>query len=191
MLIALLIVLMLVSLLAIPVTLRLDLASGPVGKREVRVSWAFGLVNVQVAPGSSQRTELSSAKKARSGKRRSGSGAARLLLRQSFRRRFYRYVCDLWHAVRKEGVYARLRIGLGDPADTGRLWSVLGPLSGVLACAADATLLLEPEFADAAFDWEGRGRITAVPLHLLVVTALFLLSPAVWRGFRQLPNAAT
>lgn len=84
----------------------------------------------------------------------------------------------------------RIRLGLGDPADTGQLWGLLGPVAALLSNLQGARLELEPEFMDAVFELEGSGTIRFVPLQLLVLVAALMLSPSIWQGVRFMRQAA-
>ncbi|MDH3508770.1 MAG: DUF2953 domain-containing protein, partial [Gammaproteobacteria bacterium] len=91
---------------------------------------------------------------------------------------------DLWGAVRKQSILLRLRIGLGDPADTGRLWAIVGPVAGMLTAVRDATIEIEPEFFDPAFELDTSGSIRVVPLHIVYLVVSLMFSPSVWRGVK-------
>ena len=93
-----------------------------------------------------------------------------------------RFVSDLWRAIRKKNVRLRVRMGLGDPADTGQLWAVLGPLSGMFSCSRDIRIAIEPDFLDATLDVDSSGTVRMIPLQLAIIALGLFLSPAVWRG---------
>jgi hypothetical protein len=78
-----------------------------------------------------------------------------------------------------------MRLGLGDPADTGRLWAVVGPLSAA-AQLRNAELRIEPEFADPVLELRADGRVLLVPLRFLIVAIAFALSPPTIRAWRTL-----
>ncbi len=84
----------------------------------------------------------------------------------------------------------RIRIGLGDPADTGQLWSIVGPVAGILANSKEVVLEIEPEFFDATFELDGSGNIGIVPLQLIYLIFGVLLSPSVWQGVKQMRKEA-
>ena len=93
---------------------------------------------------------------------------------------------DIWRAVHKQNLVLRVRIGLGDPADTGRLWALVGPVSGMLATARDASIEIEPEFIDAVFELDSSGNIRVLPLQMVYLMFGLLISPSFWHGFRHL-----
>jgi hypothetical protein len=85
------------------------------------------------------------------------------------------------------GFYIRLRLGLDDPADTGRLWAFLGPLAVFVSNLSNATVQLQPDFQTEIVYLDSRGRIRIVPLQVIVTVFAFLFSPitvsALWTAF--------
>ena len=177
-----------IALLAMPVTLSFRLAWPDVADNDVRLGWAFGLVRVNfpTTPAGPDRPsgQQPMDRQAPSSRRKVNVWAA---IRQSgFRRRVGRFMGDLWRAVHKRDVRLRVRIGLGDPADTGQLWGAIGPVSGVLGNFRDIAIFIEPEFQEETLALAGSGRIRIVPLQLLYLAVGLGLSPAIWRGLRAM-----
>jgi hypothetical protein len=151
--------------------------------------WLFGLVTVALpspgveAPADENGKPRAPARRRARGGRKKGNPAA-ALGHGPFRRRLLRFVRAFWEAIEKRDLRLRLRIGLGDPADTGRLWAFVGPLAGLLAGCREAAVEIEPEFVDAVFECDSSGEIRVVPLRLVGLVFGLLLSPAAWRGIR-------
>ena len=103
-----------------------------------------------------------------------------------FRRRMLRFVSDLWRTIHKKNVRLLVRLGLGDPADTGRLWAVLGPLSGMLARLRDIRVTIEPDFLDATLEVDSSGTIRMIPLQIAIIVFGLLFSPPIWRGIMSM-----
>ena len=179
-----------IALLAIPLTLTFRIATRQVFDNDIRLRWAFGLVRMRIPAGKTEApsTETGEAKrkptrrKLTSRRKSKVFGAVR---QKGFRRRIIRFVGDLWRAVHKQDVRLRVRVGLGDPADTGQLWAVLGPVSGLLASVRDASISIEPEFVDATIELDSSGSIRVIPLQLVYLTVGLLLSSQVWKGLRR------
>ena len=93
----------------------------------------------------------------------------------------------MWRSINREDLRLRARVGLGDPADTGQLWAIVGPISGMLAVSDE--VVIEPDFVDAVFEFDGSGRLSLVPLHVIATLIGLLFSPAVWRGVRASRNS--
>ena len=178
--------------LAVPVDVEFRLEGIEPFTGEVGVRWLFGLVWFRI-PGSrvgkpTPRPEAKP-KAARVRARPKARGRHRdvlAALRQAaFRRRVYRLVRGLVRAVHLHRLRLLMRLGLGDPADTGRLWAVVGPLNAV-AQLRNAELRIEPEFVDPVLEFQADGRLLLVPLRLLILAIAFALSPPTIRAWRTL-----
>ena len=182
------------ALLAIPVSLTFHVSWKQDLQNDITLKWAFGLVRVRIAPDQSGETSLESEKVqqkiARAGSApRKERNVIAVIRQKRFRRRIIRFVTDLWHAIYKENVNLHVRIGLGDPADTGQLWAILGPIAGLLASVREASICLEPEFSDTTFELDSSGSIRIIPLHIIGLAVALLLSPPIWQGIRQMRMA--
>lgn len=174
----LLFLLFIVALLAIPLSLAFQVSRRDALKGSVELRWAFGLLRIRIpleeGEGSSRQAPR------RRQPLRFGS-----LGDSAFRLRMLRFVGDLWRAMHKQDIYLQLRLGLGDPADTGRLWAVVGPVAALLASSGEARVAVEPEFMDAVFEIDAGGAVRIIPLQIIYLVLALLLSPAVWRAIRQ------
>ena len=101
-----------------------------------------------------------------------------LLKQSAFSRRFIRFIKDILRATHARDLYLRLRIGLGDPADTGRLWGLLGPIAGILTNLRPAEVRIEPEFTDPVLEVESHGEFHLIPLQFIGLATAFVVSPA-------------
>ncbi|MGD2053030.1 MAG: DUF2953 domain-containing protein [Gammaproteobacteria bacterium] len=105
---------------------------------------------------------------------------------KAFRQRVFRFVRDIWCIIHKQNLSLRVRIGLGDPADTGRLWAFVGPVAGMLTVIQDTSIEIAPEFSDAVFELDSSGVIRVVPLQMIYFTFGLLLSPSFWQGLKRI-----
>lgn len=183
--------LLLLAVLAVPVTFTFQVSWQQAFRKDIKLQWAFGLVRVQI-PSSQPKTTYPE-REERDGKTGQSRRASRkkqncfaLVRQKRFRRRIIRFLEDMWHAVKKHNVSLRLRVGLGDPADTGQLWAILGPLAGILANVRDASIQIEPEFIEMTLELDSSGTIRLIPLQMIYLTVALLLSPPVWQGIRQM-----
>jgi hypothetical protein len=183
--------LLLITLLAIPLTLIVQVSWQQAFQGDIKLHWAFGLIRVrlplfQSKPPPAQGNEP--AQKIRQQKASPGKAFNPLAAfrQKSFRRRIIRFMRALWHAFHRRDISLRIRLGLGDPADTGQLWAIVGPVSGILANIQEASITIEPEFFDATFELDSYGSIRFIPLQMIYLTVGLLLSPAVWRGIIQM-----
>lgn len=183
--------LLLIGLLAIPVTLTFQVSRQQAFQGVITLLWLFGRVRVQrslfQSKGSLPKAEEPVQKTSRS-QRSSGkkSNVFAAISGKTFRRRLIRFINDFWHAIHKENVRLRIRIGLGDPADTGQLWAIVGPVAGALASIQEASIEIEPEFFDASFELDSSGKIRLIPMQMIYLAVGLLLSPSFWYGVKQM-----
>ena len=188
---------LLMLLLAIPIllTFRFENA-GMEGKDafkgQVTMRWLFGLVRIRIpVPGDTRPhhsgTKIQATKKRR--KFRAPGAASNIIavLRQvEFRQRIYRLVKDLIRAAGLRQLRLRIRLGLGDPSDTGFLWAFVGPLNALVQNLRNADVRIEPDFMDAVFEFHAHGQARVLPLQLVAIAIGFALSPASIRAWRTL-----
>ncbi len=185
------VLLVVVVLLALPLTVRFQISRQQTFQGWIAARWAFGLVHIRLPLPVSGHTAPRSGRVQRKRPRQKPSSRKPLALVRNgkFRRRIFRFASDLWRAFRKRDVSIYIRLGLGDPADTGQLWAIMGPLAGLLANVRQARLELVPEFSDAVFELDSRGTITVIPLQIVCLGLLLFLSPAIWQGIIQTRQA--
>lgn len=179
-------------LLAVPVGVEFRLEGIEPFTGEVGVRWLFGLVRFRIPvprvgprPEATPRAARARARPKARGRHRNVLAALR---QAAFRRRVYRLVRDLVRAVHLRRLRLLMRLGLGDPADTGRLWAVVGPLNAV-ARLRNADVRIEPEFVDPVLEFQADGRLLLVPLRFLILAIAFALSPPTIRAWRTLKGS--
>lgn len=184
-------IVLLLLLLAIPISLTFAVSLKEKVQGDFELRWAFGLVRIR-NPSFASNIRASKPKKRKRKQVRSdrparpGKNFIAVIQQRSFRRRIYKYGRELWRAVRKRDINFRLRVGFDDPADTGLLWAVFGPLSVMLSNMRETVIAIEPIFHETLFEFEGRGNIRLVPLHVLYLTLGLIFSPSVWQAARRL-----
>lgn len=178
-------------LLALPLELEFDTQWPDTGRNRVGLRWAFGIVRVRLPAGTpvSAGNDASKPGNAESealvlapqrGKQLiSMIEAARV---PGLRQRLWRFLGDLWRALRKDNLYIGCRIGLETPADTGMLWGVAGPAASLLQRLPDCRIVLSPEFDREIIEVTGRGTLRLYPLEVIVLSVGLLASPVLWRG---------
>jgi len=178
---------LLVLLLALPLGLAFSFEGCRPFKGRVAVRWAFGLVRFGFSVPGKEREPKPPKKHARPKRERKKRGRrANVLaaLRQAaFRRRALRLIRDLLAALHPRDLRLHARLGLGDPADTGRLWALVGPLGALARDLRHAELRIEPVFEDATLEFRGEGRLSVIPLQLVALALGFVLSPASLRAW--------
>lgn len=183
--------LLLIVLLAIPITLTFQVSLRQAFQGHIKLQWLFGLVRVRLPLFQSKGLSLEGKELKQKISRferppRKKKDFFAVIRQKAFRRRINRFIRDFWRAVHKRNVSLRIRIGLGDPADTGQLWAIAGPVAGMLANVQEASIEIEPEFFDTTFELDGSGNIRLIPLQIIYLTVGLLLSPPVWQGLKQM-----
>ncbi|MDH5556186.1 MAG: DUF2953 domain-containing protein [Alphaproteobacteria bacterium] len=183
-----------IALLAVPLTVVFSIHRIEDTRGYVRFRWLFGLVSFELripqAAQAERRPESGAGKVEKLSRRKeqeSRAGELFSLLKQSaFRQRIYKFIRDMLRATHARNLFLRLRIGLGDPADTGCLWAIIGPIAGMAQNFRSAAVRIEPEFIDPVFEVESHGRFRLVPIQFLALVAAFMLSPVMLRAWRHL-----
>lgn len=174
----------LVALLAVPLewTYTVRKEDG-VREADSHLRWLFGMVRFRTTGSSDTEAKAKpdKPKKPKAKRRHSPLAAASV---EGFVGRLLTLVRRLLLAVRIHHLNLNARLGLGDAADTGRLWGFIGPLSVLLAQPKATHVYIEPDFFDEVFDYKTDGRIQVIPLRLVGLILGFLLSFNTLRAYR-------
>ncbi len=184
---------LLLLLLAIPIHLAFQLRRIDRLQGQITLRWLFGLMRFRIPipePKGSRKKPAEERQKTnlrRKSKRRgSGLNFIAVMKQTAFRRRVYRFVTDVLRAADLHDLQLLARLGLEDPADTGRLWALIGPLSAAAQNVRCARLRIEPEFMEPVFEFQAAGRVRLIPLEFLGLLVAFALSPPSIRAWRTL-----
>ena len=178
-----------IALLAVPLTVVFSIHRIEETQGLARFRWLFGLVRFQlrIPQAAKARPRTAPREKARSPTKKGSAGGLLSLIRQpAFRRHVYKFIRDILRATHARNLFLRLRVGLGDPADTGRLWAIVGPIAGMAQNLRSAAVRIEPEFMDPVFEVESHGQFRLVPIQFIATTAAFILSPSILRAWWRL-----
>jgi hypothetical protein len=169
------------ALLSVPVDLSFRVQNSPSWRVVGVIRWLFGVVKYPLAPGGGRRKHEHKRRKTLR-KRRLKFG--RLVREAAFRRRFPRFVQDVIASIQLLDFRARLRLGFEDPADTGLLWALVGPLM-VFLRHTNIDLDVRPEFSESRMEIDLQGLVRVTPARLAWVLAVFALSPGVRRAISR------
>lgn len=181
---------LLIVLLTIPLTIVFSIHRNSVTRGRIRFGWLFGLVHFQLTlphdsgdksktgpiPTSEKKRKIGTSKLRK--EKRNMQGLFALLREPIFRQRVMQFIRDALAATHAEDLFFRLRIGTGDPADTGRLWAIIGPLAGLLRSIKTIDAYIEPEFMEPLLEIKTHGRFRLFPIQFLYLLIHFLLSLA-------------
>jgi len=178
-----------IALAAVPMTLEFRFDSRSPSQDQVKLGWAFGLLQTALYQGAAtsdphdeegSEHSASRSNQGHSGYRTFGS----MLLNRNLRLRVIGYVCDVWKALDKK-ICARARFGLSDPADTGRLWAALGMAYASLPTMQGLSVSVRPDFLEEVWEFDASGSVRLIPLRIAWLSLGLLVTPAVWRTMRQ------
>lgn len=183
-------------LLALPVELRFEVHGVEPPRGHIALRALFGLWRWRFAVptprhgGSGAATRTGDDTAQRPARRRTG-GLDRVQALWSdvgLRRRAWSRLRAALDTVQCSELHLHVRLGLGDPADTGRLWALLGPLGALLASLRGADIAIEPDFVEPVLDLDAGGRLVLVPLRvmwpLVILAGSFGLAVARQRRWR-------
>ena len=176
-----------VALLAIPFEIIFKIQSQQERQSDIAIVWLFGVVRFPVsgAPGRPSKKPKKTKKLSKRKGKTNFRAIKSLFFNARFRNRLIKFVKDVFKTIHIISFYLRIRLGLDDPADTGRLWAYLGPLAVYLTTLSNATISLVPDFQTETLDYDGSGRVRIVPLQVIFTVLAFVFSPitiqALWR----------
>ena len=173
----------LLLLLTIPVELSFAVRRRQHFRARVTIEWLFGCVRLPLRKTSRVPERPPKAHTSK----RAGSGGKRviaLLDSKGFVVHLFKMISSLIRHVRVRRMVCHVCMGLDDPADTGRLWGVVGSLANTLPRPRHADVVVTPDFTAAVLHIDGQGRIRIIPIAMIAVVIIFLISPttvrAVW-----------
>ena len=176
-----------VALFVVPVRVAVIADPQEAPRFALRVAWLFGLVRFPVTVREEPRPEKES--KPSKGSSLRAQQAVAFVRTSGAVARTRKFLGDLIRSLHPKVEKLRIELGLGDPADTGQAWAVLGPLSGWLAYRYDGRVSLDPNFAEMTMEVEGRAHLTIVPLQTVGLVVGVLASPSILRGFYEAHQA--
>ncbi|MEL7537729.1 MAG: DUF2953 domain-containing protein [Pseudomonadota bacterium] len=176
--------LVLLTLLVVPIGFRWEAAWPGDQTRVVSVRWLFGLARFEFDLAEPSADEAQTRTESKSDAS-DGMTILRIIRNRAARRRLRRFVDKLWRSLHATDLYARLRFGFDDPADTGVWLGYVSPLAVALVAIPVADIRVQPDFSGETFEFATRGAIHIVPLVILWQCGALLLSPTIWRAARQ------
>lgn len=180
-------------LLTIPLSFSFSIIKKQRLESHTTIIGLFGLVKIQThfphrvqskkKPAAITSKVKRNAKQARKTHNRQGLA---LITQPVFRRHIMKFIKRMITATHAKNIYLCCRLGLSDPADTGRLWSVIGPLSGLVKNLQSMTIKIEPEFINEGIEIESHGNFRLVPLQLITIILAFIFSATTLRAWQTL-----
>ena len=167
--------------LSVPVDVVLDLDTVARPKFRVRLTWLFGLVSKEVRKGE-KRPE----KKERRRKRPGIRAIVEILRARGFLSQLQKLIRDTFRCLEIKRLECDLRVGLDDPADTGLLFAVVGPITIFLGNSLFRRIRVWPSFEEAVFEGHAHGVIRVQPIKLFPPLMRFIFSLLTLRVLKKL-----
>jgi hypothetical protein len=111
------------------------------------------------------------------------------LTTRGFAQKLLKLMRDVLRIVKVRELKARVRIGLGDPAETGILFAVVAPTMIFVRSFSSADVLVEPDFEDEKLEGYCQGDIRAVPIKFVRPLVPFVFSRTTWHAVRAMIKA--
>jgi hypothetical protein len=178
-----------VLLLCVPLSIELAFAGRAEPRLGMSLRWGWFRAR---SPNPSRRKPKVTApsKKPRSARRAPSWRRLRALFKSpDFLPSLGRFAARVVRHGRPRGLRLHLRIGLGDPADTGRLWGALAPLLLALSELEFEELRVEPDFLRRSFELDAHAVLRVVPAVLLAFLVGYWFTPAPWRALLRFARA--
>lgn len=181
----------LVVLLAVPLEWRFNVELDEDHRgADSHIRWLFGLVIIRTSNEPRSDSSEKPAKPKKRKPKRNRQSLRRVLSVDGFVGRLLTLIRRIVSAIHIEQLSVQARLGLGDPADTGQLWGVIGPVTGLLSIPKATRINIEPDFFNEVLEFQSDGRLRVIPLRLIGLFLGFLLSFNTWRAFRAIKAGA-
>ena len=182
------VILILVLSVPLDTVLRVDVYGRP--KFRLRLSWLFGLISKEVGKGEKKPTEkkkvVKEKQKPAESKRRIGD-IFEILRTRGLLRQFIVLIRDVLRRFKIRDFIVDFRVGLGNPADTGLLFALIGPATFKMSSSFPHRIRVEPSFEDeTAFEGYLSGTVRLQPIQLVSPLIKFTFSLATIRVVKKL-----
>lgn len=167
---------------------RLDADGRP--RFRMRLVWLFGLISKEITKAKKKPEEE---RRVAEGKRKPGKRRvkARTILKilrtRGLLGQVKRLLKDVLRRLKIRDLTADITVGLGDPADTGLLFAVIGPATFFLGSSQVHEIRVRPSFKDeAVFEGYLSGALRLLPIQLVIPFLRFVFSLATIRVVKTL-----
>jgi len=147
-------------------------------KVRLRLLWLFGLVSRDITGKKEKPAEKRKAPTGKGKRRWVDIGVVyRVLRTRGLLRHIKTFIKDILSCFRFRDIVADFNIGLGDPADTGLMFAIIGPATAFIGSSRVHQIRIEPYFGDdAVFRGHSYGTVRLHPVRLVPPFLKFALS---------------
>ena len=181
---------LIILVLCVPLNMvfRLDVDGRP--RFRMRLVWLFGLVSKEITKAKKKPEEE---RRVAEGKRKPGKRRVKartifkILRTRGLLGQVKRLLKDILRRLKIRDLTADITVGLGDPADTGLLFAVIGPATFFLGSSHVHEIRVQPSFKDeAVFEGYLSGALRLLPIQLVIPFLRFVFSLATIRVVKTL-----
>jgi len=180
-------IIILVLCVPLEMTLHADVCGKP--KFRLKLSWLFGLVSKEVTRGKEPKEKkklVKEKRKPREGKRRLRD-ILEILRTRGLLSQLKRLLRDVLSRLKIRDLIADFRVGLGNPADTGLIFAIIGPATFLWNSSFPHQIRVQPSFEDkAVFEGYSHGVVRLRPIQLVIPFLRFAFSIATIRAAKRL-----
>lgn len=179
-----------ILVLSVPLDMALQVSVPGKPRLQVKLVWLFGLVSKKITgrkkPEEKKKKVVKDKEKPRKEKRRFGD-LFKILRTRGLLRQVKVLLRDLLGCLKIRDLIADFRVGLGQPADTGLLFALIGPTTSWLSTSFHHQIRVQPSFTDeATFEGHLSGAVRLRPIQLVIPLLKFIFSLATIRVIKKL-----
>ena len=179
----------LVFVLSVPFDMAFQVSVPEKPRFRIKLLWLFGLVSKEITQKKKpeeKKKVVGKKPKPREGKRKIGVIIG-ILRTKGLLKQFKVFLSDIFGSLKIRDLLADFRVGLGNPADTGLLFALIGPTALWLSSSFPIQMKVHPSFADeATFEGYARGKLRLHPIQLVIPFLRFIFSLATVRMVKKL-----
>jgi hypothetical protein len=154
----------------INVAFSIDTSANP--RFQVQTCWLYGLVKWKL--GSPHHTVVKEDKKKRLGLSR--RTLLKMVTTSGLMNNTFMLVWSVFRRIRLKELKIDLKVGLDDPAETGMLFALVGPVLPLVNLPRQCYVNVEPSFREATLDGQALVSLSILPISLAVPVMKFVFS---------------
>jgi hypothetical protein len=180
---------LLILVLSVPLDMVLDIEVYGRPKARLRLSWLFGLVSKEIGKTKKKviKEKPKPEKKKPGAKKKRMGDIFEILRTRGLLKQLGVLIRDVLRRFKVKDFIADFRVGLGDPADTGLLFALIGPATSLPGSPFLHQARVEPSFeGEAVFEGYSHGVVRLRPIQLAPPFLRFICSLVMIRVVKKL-----